>query len=131
MVADQGQFVAGPVAPQAAQPCANRCTVARRCVVRLSCDDAREAAAGREGLCGDGARWPTRLIAPPCCPSCALDVRASRPWLRRLLFSSCDDGAWSAAHVAAARAFCAARNFCAAACRPPLRRCSGEFPVMS
>ncbi|KZV25528.1 hypothetical protein F511_23240 [Dorcoceras hygrometricum] len=126
MVADQGQFVARPVAPQAAQPCANRCAVAdaASCACRATMrDDAREAAAGREELCGDGAWWPTRLIAPPCCPSCALNARPSRPWLRRLLVSSCDDGAWSAAHVAAARAVFRRAKF--------LRRCSGAAPAMS
>ncbi|KZV06939.1 hypothetical protein F511_45577 [Dorcoceras hygrometricum] len=92
-------------------------------------DDAHEAAAGREGVV---RRW--------CAVADPVDCAALLPLLRTgctgfstmaAPLSSCDDGTWSAAHVAAARAFFAARNFCAAACRPPLRRCSGEFPVMS
>ncbi|KZT75864.1 hypothetical protein F511_47110 [Dorcoceras hygrometricum] len=59
----------------------------------------------------------------------ALLVHASRRWpLRtmRLVARHTRD-------VAAERALCAARNFRdgASAGRPPLRRCSGEFPAMS
>ncbi|KZT76170.1 hypothetical protein F511_46805 [Dorcoceras hygrometricum] len=49
--------------------------------------------------CATVCYWPANELA-----RLRAAGRATRAWLRRLLASSCDDGAWSAALVAAARA---------------------------